>query len=112
MPFEEKSLTCVECGKPFAFTVEEQEFHEKKGYKTEPKRCPACREMKRSRMKTGGGGHDGGGFDAPRQMHETTCSACGGKAEVPFKPRLDRPVYCNDCFAKMKGKHGDDKGSH
>ncbi|MDQ7779162.1 MAG: CxxC-x17-CxxC domain-containing protein [Planctomycetota bacterium] len=108
MSFEEKTLSCVECGKTFAFTTEEQEFHEKKGYKTEPKRCPACRELKRSR---GGGGSGGSGgsrrpmdSSAPRVVHETTCSACGGKAEVPFKPRLDRPVYCNDCFAKMKGK--------
>ena len=24
------------------------------------------------------------------------------EAEVPFKPREDRPVYCSACFAKMK----------
>ena len=26
----------------------------------------------------------------------------GKEARVPFKPREDRPVYCSDCFAKMK----------
>ena len=26
------------------------------------------------------------------------CKAC----KVPFQPREDRPVYCSECFAKMK----------
>lgn len=32
------------------------------------------------------------------QMHETTCSACGERCEVPFRPTGQKPVYCNDCF--------------
>ncbi|MEG1873658.1 MAG: CxxC-x17-CxxC domain-containing protein, partial [Ruthenibacterium sp.] len=31
-----------------------------------------------------------------------TCASCGCEAKVPFEPRNDRPVYCSDCFAKMK----------
>ena len=27
---------------------------------------------------------------------------CGGEARVPFEPKSDRPVYCSDCFAKMR----------
>ena len=32
------------------------------------------------------------------------CKACrdARKAVIPFKPREDRPVYCSECFAKMK----------
>ena len=30
------------------------------------------------------------------------CKACGKEATVPFKPREDRPVYCSECFARMK----------
>ena len=30
----------------------------------------------------------------------TICSSCGNQAQVPFKPRMDRPVYCSDCFRK------------
>ena len=26
----------------------------------------------------------------------------GGEAVIPFQPREDRPVYCSECFAKMK----------
>ena len=38
----------------------------------------------------------------PREMFTAVCAACGKEARVPFKPREDRPVYCSDCFAKMK----------
>ncbi len=30
------------------------------------------------------------------------CSNCGKKTEVNFKPTPGRPVYCNDCFGKIK----------
>ncbi|HEY5476228.1 MAG TPA: CxxC-x17-CxxC domain-containing protein [Tepidiformaceae bacterium] len=31
-------------------------------------------------------------------MFSATCGSCGKEAKVPFQPRGDRPVYCNDCF--------------
>jgi len=46
-----------------------------------------------------------------RQMFEVTCADCGNKAEVPFEPRGDRPVYCRDCFAKHRNDGGDRGGS-
>ncbi|MBQ2756354.1 MAG: zinc-binding protein, partial [Oscillospiraceae bacterium] len=39
-----------------------------------------------------------------KEMFTTTCAACGAEAKVPFKPREDRPVYCSECFAKMKAE--------
>ena len=30
------------------------------------------------------------------------CASCGKEARVPFQPREDRPVYCSECFAKMR----------
>ena len=33
---------------------------------------------------------------------EFVCASCGKEAKVPFKPREDRPVYCSECFAKMR----------
>ena len=30
------------------------------------------------------------------------CANCGKEAKVPFRPREDRPVYCSECFAKLK----------
>ena len=37
------------------------------------------------------------------EMTRVTCSSCGNKCEVPFKPTSDKPIYCDSCFAK-KGK--------
>jgi len=36
------------------------------------------------------------------QMHEATCSDCGKKCEVPFRPTGDKPVYCNQCFSNHR----------
>ena len=41
------------------------------------------------------------------EMTKVTCSLCGEKCEVPFKPTSSKPVYCAACFAK-KGKAGSD----
>lgn len=98
MAFQEKILTCIDCGKTFTFTVEEQEFFASKGYTNEPKRCPACRQKKRSE-RTGDNGHTGQGS---RQMYPAICARCGKETMVPFQPRGDRPVYCRECYEIMK----------
>jgi len=38
-----------------------------------------------------------------REMFEATCSECGKKCEVPFKPIDGRPIFCRDCYSKKKG---------
>ncbi|MHA1398980.1 MAG: CxxC-x17-CxxC domain-containing protein [Candidatus Heimdallarchaeaceae archaeon] len=35
-------------------------------------------------------------------MYKTTCSACKKEATVPFKPTGVKPVYCQDCFRKIR----------
>ena len=37
-----------------------------------------------------------------QEVYAATCAACGGEAKVPFEPKSDRPVYCSDCFARMR----------
>ena len=98
MAFEDKQITCADCGTAFTFTAAEQEFFQSKGYTNEPKRCPSCRQ-KRKGERMGGGG--GGG--RPRQMYPAVCAGCGKDTEVPFEPREGRPVYCSDCFNKNRG---------
>tara|TARA_Y100000034_G_scaffold77037_1_gene92528 strand:+ start:56 stop:394 length:339 start_codon:yes stop_codon:yes gene_type:complete len=47
----------------------------------------------------------GRGFSRDRrdvQMTEVTCSSCGERCEVPFKPTSSKPVYCDNCFGKNK----------
>ena len=98
MSFQEKTLHCTDCGMDFSFTAEEQEFYKSKGYTNEPKRCPSCREAR----KTERGGSRGGSFGQPREMFTATCAQCGKDAKVPFEPTSGRPVYCSDCFKKIR----------
>ncbi len=97
MAISDKTLTCVDCGYDFTFTVGEQEFFASRGFTNEPSRCPQCRAARKSQQ--GGGG----GFDRPaREMHPAVCAQCGADTMGPFLPRGDRPVYCNDCFSSMR----------
>ncbi len=99
MSYEDRTLSCVECGQSFTFSADDQAYHADRGYTNEPKRCPACRQVKRARRNSDGfgGGHDRG----TREMHPAVCAECGKDTTVPFRPRGDRPVYCNDCFRQQ-----------
>lgn len=98
MEFKDKVLVCKDCGAEFTFTAGEQAFYAEKGFQNEPSRCKACRDArKRSR--------DNGGYASSREtreMYTATCAACGRVAEVPFRPHDDRPVYCRDCYQRMR----------
>lgn len=118
MPFTDKTLKCMECGQDFTYAASEQELHQSLGYQNEPKRCSPCREAKRQRGDGGGGGSRGGGYGrggggygrggaggggGPREFHAAVCAECGKEAQLPFKPRGDRPVFCSDCFSRKRG---------
>ncbi|HVN68730.1 MAG TPA: zinc-ribbon domain containing protein [Candidatus Binatia bacterium] len=95
--YTDETLTCVDCGRAFQFTANEQDFYASKGFANKPSRCGDCRAAR----KAAGGGRSGSnrGGQSQREMFKATCSQCGGVAEVPFQPRGDKPVYCRDCFA-------------
>ncbi|MSP79148.1 MAG: zinc-binding protein [Dehalococcoidia bacterium] len=103
MAFQDKTLTCRDCGNSFAFTAGEQEFYQTRGLLHEPTRCPNCRATRRTQRGDGAG-------SAPRTMHSAICANCGKETQVPFEPRLGRPVYCNDCFATIGGSTGGGAG--
>ena len=109
MSFTDKILTCSDCGAAFTFTAGEQEFHAEKGFTNEPRRCPDCRQARRS---SDGGRSGGGGGGGNREMFEATCGSCGKIARVPFQPRGDRPVYCNDCFQSQPRSGGGGGGGY
>ena len=88
--YEDKTLVCKECGQEFVFTAGEQEFYAERGFQNEPQRCKACRDARKNAAR------------GPREYFTAVCAACGGEARVPFEPRSDRPVYCSECFAKMR----------
>ncbi|MBI4322103.1 MAG: zinc-ribbon domain containing protein [Chloroflexi bacterium] len=102
MAYQDKTLTCRECGLGFTFTAREQEFYASKGFANEPVRCPECRAARKSSRSERGGGYGGSRESSPRQMYPAVCASCGTQTQVPFEPRTDRPVYCSDCFRKQR----------
>lgn len=106
MSFADRTLTCRDCGAKFVFTAGEQEFYASKGFTNDPTRCSACRTSHRSQRAAAGvsDGRSGARMErGPRQLFMTVCASCGGEAQVPFSPRGDKPVYCSNCFSKMRG---------
>lgn len=111
----DRTLVCRDCGNEFTFTAGEQAFYTERGF-SDPQRCPSCRQARKSQRSGdsyGGGSYSSGGYgggygsdrgynSAPRQMYAATCSSCGKETEVPFEPRLDRPVYCRECFQERR----------
>lgn len=95
MPVVDKTLTCRDCGQEFVFTVGEQEFYRSHGLQNEPARCPECRTARRQSSRTGGP-------TGTREVTRVVCASCGMETEVPFQPRGDRPVYCRECFLKVR----------
>ncbi len=89
-PREEHEVTCAECGVkttvPFKPTG------------SRPVKCRDCFRKDRPPRRDGGG--DRGGFRGPREMHDATCTSCGAKTQVPFKPTPGRDVLCQDCFRR------------
>lgn len=109
MDYQDKTLTCKDCGNEFVWTASEQQFYADKGFTNPPLRCPEDR-AKRKAMNQGGGYGGGGGYNqGQRQMYSATCSNCGQACQVPFQPRLGddgkpvKPIYCNNCYRQMKG---------
>ena len=105
MSFEDKSLTCTDCGTSFVFSTEEQEQFATRGYTNEPKRCPECRATRKSNSFSGGNSYGGGSsYGERREMFPAVCAQCGKDTQVPFKPSGARPVYCSDCFRAMPAR--------
>lgn len=100
MEFQDKSLTCIDCGAQFTFTAGEQLFFYDKQFKNQPKRCKSC---KAKRLSV---------FGAPPSARDThqhsrvetraTCSQCGKETTVPFRPTQNRPIFCRECFVQRR----------
>ncbi len=86
--YEDKNLTCKDCGNEFVFTAGEQEFYAEKGFVNEPQRCKPCRNTRKNNSRP------------QREMFAAVCAECGKETQVPFQPTEGRPVYCKECFNK------------
>jgi CxxC-x17-CxxC domain-containing protein len=102
MSFQDKSLQCSDCGATFTFSAQDQEFFQSKGYTNEPKRCPTCRDARKAERGNSSSGGYSNSYSTSRQMFPATCSDCGKATQVPFEPRNGKPVYCSDCYRKVR----------
>ena len=48
---KDETIECVDCHETFVFTVKEQEFYAEKGFENKPKRCAACRAIKKQNSR-------------------------------------------------------------
>lgn len=106
MSYQDRTLTCADCGTSFTFTSGEQEFHASKGFTNQPGRCPECRAARKAERGGSSYSSGAGSYGGQREMFSATCAACGNEARVPFQPRGDKPVYCSDCFRNQGSGSG------
>ena len=108
--YVDRTLNCVDCGVEFTHSAADQEYYAQKGFASDPKRCASCRAYRRATKDGGyepravGGprGYERGDERLSREYFAAICTSCGNQAQVPFKPRMDKPVYCSDCYRQIK----------
>lgn len=106
---------CVDCGEPFDRPPEEIAARRGTGMPVSP-RCPACRVARREERNArilealrtgplrGAQPPAAGPPDAGKKLYPAVCSGCLRPIRLPFKPRLDRPVYCRFCLDTRNGR--------
>ena len=91
MIFKDITLRCTDCSREFIFTAGEQMFYADKGLLNEPRRCPDCRNRRRQEREQG-------------VEYPIICASCGKETTVSFVPSEDRPVFCEECFRKLRAR--------
>src|SRR2546422_10241247 len=113
MSFQDKTLTCRDCGREFIWTAGEQEFYAARGLQNAPTRCPEDRAARRAGGGGGGssygnrggggggygGGGGGGGYGGPPGMFTPARSKCGPEARGPLQPPGGKAACCSALFA-------------
>jgi CxxC-x17-CxxC domain-containing protein len=106
--YNDKNLTCADCGQEFVFTASEQDFYAQRGF-TEPRRCPSCRaSRKAARNSTGGGGSsygsssygESGGYSAGGSYSSGGGGYGGSSSSGGYRDRGPREMFsatCSNC---------------
>lgn len=89
MKFEDKKLTCEECGTEFTWDASEQAYFAKKGFKKIPKRCRACRAKRQAEQQK-----------EKEKEKEIICSKCGKKAVTSADIAPGEEALCLECYLK------------
>jgi CxxC-x17-CxxC domain-containing protein len=113
MSYQDRTLTCTDCGAQFAFTANEQAFYADRGFTNEPKRCPACRQSRKSQRGGGdyggtsssyssGGGYSGGGFSAGGNGGNGGGYSGGNGGGAGGRSREMHVVTCSSCGGEAR----------
>ena len=103
MTIQDKTFQCFDCAAAFTFSAEEKELFTSKGYNNAPKRCPSCRQARRTRQfgdSISSYQKDSYAYRPQRPMFPAVCAECGRGIRLPFAPQGDKPVYCSDCYRR------------
>ena len=106
---------CVDCGEAFDRAPGEVAARRGTGLPVSP-RCPACRvarrEERNARILEALRSGDlraarpitAGPPESTQRLYPAVCSSCLRPIRLPFKPSLDRPVFCRFCLDARSGR--------
>ena len=108
--YEDRTITCADCGQEFTFTASEQAFYAEKGFTDAPKRCKSCRQARKAQRNTGsyggddsysgsygGGGSSYGGGGYSGGGSSSYGGGGGGGGGYDRAPRQLYDAVCADC---------------
>ncbi|KAF1082592.1 MAG: hypothetical protein GQF41_1313 [Candidatus Rifleibacterium amylolyticum] len=88
-----ENLICRCCGCSFKQSVAHRDFLAEYGCDVPSLYCPTCFAERLRQI-----------WEIPGEKRVAACSMCGMLTRLCFVPSLDRPVYCQECFRKMKAE--------
>jgi CxxC-x17-CxxC domain-containing protein len=88
------TVMCADCGEecqiPFVPTTDR------------PVYCSECFRKNKPQENRDDRGSRYSRDDRKPERFTAECDNCGDVCDLPFKPKFDRPVYCSECFSKVK----------
>ncbi len=105
--YNDKNLTCADCGQEFVFTASEQDFYAQRGF-TDPRRCPSCRASRKAARNTNGGGGGGSSYGSYGSGGSYSAGGSsygsggygGGSSSSGYRDRGPREMFtatCSNC---------------
>lgn len=92
MDFQDKNLTCKNCGKEFVWSAGEQKFYADNNLQNPPGKCKDCRKLMRDKKQN-------------TAKFTITCKECGKVGEVPFEPQDPKDILCATCWDNKKSQN-------
>ena len=99
--YNDKNLTCADCGQEFVFTASEQDFYAQRGF-TEPRRCPSCRASRKAARNAEGGGSYGGYSAAGGYSAGGSGGYGGGGGSYGSRDRGPREMFSATCSVRSR----------